>query len=202
MEQYDNRIDAYISKAAPFARPILDHIRKVVHEASPLIGETVKWGMPFFDYKGPVCMMAAFKQHCAFGFWKASRLNDPNKLLRGSDEEAAAGSFGRLVSLEDLPSDEALTDFVLQIIAMNESGIKEPKMPSAPKAELVMPDDFKNLLSSDSKAVANYENFSPSKKREYLEWIIESKSEATRQKRMETAFEWILEGKSRHWKYQ
>src|SRR5437899_276946 len=108
MEQYDTRIDAYIAKSPPFAKPILEHIRRAVHQASPLITETVKWGMPFFDYKGPVCMMAAFKQHCAFGFWKASRLNDPEGLLKGSDNEASAGSFGRINSLADLPSDEAL----------------------------------------------------------------------------------------------
>jgi uncharacterized protein YdeI (YjbR/CyaY-like superfamily) len=202
MEKYDPRIDAYIAKSADFAKPILEYIRQVVHGASPLITETVKWGMPFFDYKGPVCMMAAFKQHLGFGFWKASRLNDPNGFLQGSDEEAAAGSFGRIVTLSDLPPDEALKDFVLQIIAMNESGVKEAKKPAAAKAELVMPDDFKNLLSQDAKTVANYENFSPSKKREYLEWIIDAKSEATRLKRMEQAVEWIAEGKSRHWKYQ
>src|SRR5258708_25452933 len=142
MGQYDTRIDAYIAKSAPFARPILEHIREVVHRASPLITETVKWGMPFFDYKGPVCMMAAFKQHCAFGFWKASRLNDPDGLLRGSDEEASAGSFGRINRMEDLPSDEALVGFVHQMIAINESGVKEVKKPSAPKAEFSMPADF------------------------------------------------------------
>ena len=202
MAQYDPRIDAYIEKSAPFAKPILEHIRQVVHQASPLITESVKWGMPFFEYKGPVCMMASFKQHLGFGFWKASRLKDPQGLLRGSDEEAAAGSFGRIVSMSDLPGDDALIGFVHQMIAINESGVKEEKKPAKFKAEIAMPDDFKNLLSADAKVLGNFENFSPSKQREYLEWIIEAKSDATRQKRMETAIEWIGEGKSRNWKYQ
>lgn len=202
MEQYDSRVDAYIAKAAPFAKPILEHIRQVVHEASPKITETVKWGMPFFDYKGPVCMMASFKQHLGFGFWKASRLSDPNGFIRGSDDEAAAGSFGRIEKMEDLPPNDILRDFVLQIIAINESGIKEPKKPAAPKVEIAMPDDFNGLLSGTPKALENFFNFSPSKKKEYLEWIVESKSDATRQKRMEQALEWISEGKSRNWKYQ
>lgn len=202
MEKYDPRIDAYIAKSADFSKPIMEYIRQVVHEASPLITETVKWGMPFFDYKGPVCMMAAFKQHCAFGFWKSSRLNDPDKLLRGSDEEAAAGSFGRIMSLGDLPSDAALKNFVLQIMAMNESGVKEAKKPAAPKAELPVPADFAKLLTGSLAAADNFEKFSPSKKREYLEWFAEAKSEATRQKRIDQALEWIAEGKSRNWKYQ
>ena len=202
MAQYDPRIDAYIEKSAPFAKPILEHIRQVVHQASPLITETVKWGMPFFEYKGPVCMMASFKQHLGFGFWKASRLKDPQSLLKGSDEEAAAGSFGRIMSMNDLPDDEALIGFVHQVIAINESGVKEAKKPAAPKAELTMPEDFKNLLSADSKVLGNFENFSPSKQREYLEWITEAKTEETRDKRMATAIEWIGEGKTRNWKYQ
>ena len=147
-------------------------------------------------------MMAAFKQHLGFGFWKASRLNDPNHLLQGSDEEAAAGSFGRIVTLADLPSDKALMDFVRQMIAINESGIKEPKKPSAPKAELPMPADFDKLLRENLAAMDNFEKFSPSKKREYLEWFAEAKSDATREKRMQQALEWITEGKSRNWKYQ
>lgn len=202
MEQYDARIDAYIAKAAPFAKPILEHIRQVVHEASPRITETVKWGMPFFDYKGPVCMMAAFKQHLGFGFWKASRLNDPNGFVKEGDAEAAAGSFGRIEKMEDLPPDDVLKEFVLQIIAINESGIKEPKKAAAPKAELPMPDDFNQILSSNTAALGYFVDFSPSKKREYLEWFAEAKSDATRQKRMEQALEWISEGKSRNWKYQ
>lgn len=202
MGQYDERIDAYIAKSADFAKPVLIHIRDVVHRASPLINETVKWGMPFFDYKGPICMMAAFKQHLGFGFWKASRLNDPKGLLQGSDEEAAAGSFGRIVTLDDLPPEEALIDFIHQMIKINESGVKEPKKPSARKAELPMPADFDKLLRANLAAMNNFEKFSPSKKREYLEWFAEAKSEATREKRMEQALEWIAEGKSRHWKYQ
>ncbi|ASU33344.1 DUF1801 domain-containing protein [Mucilaginibacter xinganensis] len=202
MEQYDARVDAYIEKAAPFAKPILEQIREIVHKTSPLITETVKWGMPFFEYKGPVCMMASFKQHLGFGFWKASRLNDPKRLIRGSDEEAAAGSFGRIEKMEDLPPAEALADFIRQIMAINESGVKEPKKTVAPKPEIAMPADFNDLLSGNPKALEHFFNFSPSKKKEYLEWIVESKSDATRQKRMEQALEWISEGKSRHWKYQ
>jgi uncharacterized protein YdeI (YjbR/CyaY-like superfamily) len=147
-------------------------------------------------------MMAAFKQHCAFGFWKASRLNDPQGLLKGSDEEASAGSFGRLNSLADLPSDEALIGFVHQMIAINESGVKEVKKPAAPKTELPMPADFGKLLEGSSSAIEHFVNFSPSKKREYLEWFEEAKSDATREKRMQQALEWIVEGKSRNWKYQ
>lgn len=203
MEQhYDPRVDAYIDKAADFAKPILLHIRQLVHAAAPQITETVKWGMPFFDYKGPVCQMASFKQHAAFGFWKATMLNDPHGLINAG--EAAAGSFGKLTSVADLPSDEILADFIHQAIKLNEEGIKGnmKTTPSAPKAEIAMPDYFADVLADNPQAKATFEAFSASHKREYLEWITEAKTEATREKRMATTVEWLTEGKSRNWKYK
>jgi uncharacterized protein YdeI (YjbR/CyaY-like superfamily) len=203
MEKYDSRVDAYIAKSAPFAKPILQHIRQLVHATSPLLTESIKWGFPFFDYNGPVCQMAAFKQHCGFGYWKAAQLNDPYGVIR--KEDGTAGSFGLITSLADLPSDEILIDFIHQAIKLNEAGksnpIKKETAPKAPKATIEMPVDFADLLAANPKAFEVYEKFSPSHKRKYLEWIVDAKSDDTRQKRMQTAVEWMGEGKLRHWKY-
>jgi len=202
MEKYDPRVDAYIAKSADFAQPILKHLRQLVHSVSPLLTETMKWGFPFFDYNGSVCQMAAFKEHMGFGFWKQRQLNDPGKLIK--EEDGTAGSFGKITSLSDLPSDDILIDFIKQAMLLNEAGNKKPavKKETAPKAAIEMPVDFADLLAANPKAQEVYNKFSPSHKREYLEWIVDAKSDATRQKRMETAIEQIVEGKSRHWKYQ
>jgi len=201
MEKYDPRVDAYIAKSAEFAKPILTYIRELVHEASPLPAETIKWGFPFFDYKGPVCQVAAFKQHLGFGFWKARLLSDPHQVLRLGDEKA--GSFGDIKTIADLPPREVLMDFVRQAIALNESEIKVPvKKVAAEKTELVIPDYFIEFLEREPKAIEVFNKFSYSHKKEYTEWILDAKSEDTRLKRMETAREWIAEGKSRHWKYK
>jgi len=199
---YDARVDAYIAKSAPFAQPILTHLRQLVHSVSPLLTETIKWGFPFFDYKGSVCQMAAFKEHMGFGFWKQKQLNDPGKLIK--EEDGTAGSFGKITTLSDLPSDEILVDFIKQAMWLNEAGNKKPavKKETAPKAAIEMPVDFADLLANNPKAHAAYEKFSPSAKREYLEWIVDAKSEATRQKRLQTAIGQIEEGKSKNWKYQ
>jgi len=202
MEKYDPRVDAYIAKSADFAKPILVHLRKLVHQTSPLLTETMKWGFPFFDYKGSVCQMAAFKEHMGFGFWKQAQLNDPNKLIQR--EDGNAGSFGRITKLSDLPSDEILAEFIRQAIQLNEAGNKKPvvKKEISSKAAIEMPADFADILASNPKASEAYNKFSPSHKREYLEWIVDAKTDATRQKRIETAIEWMAEGKSRHWKYK
>ncbi|GAC1300916.1 MAG: hypothetical protein NVSMB24_02660 [Mucilaginibacter sp.] len=201
MEKYDSRVDAYIARSADFAKPVLEYLREIVHEAAPMITETIKWGFPFFDYKGPVCQMASFKQHLAFGFWKASLLNDPAKVIKQGD--ASAGSLGRITSLADLPSKEILINLIQQAIAINEKGEKVVKKPApVEKPKIEAPQYFIDYLSVDPNAIEIFNRFSPSQKKEYAEWIIEAKTDATRQKRMETALEWIAEGKTRHWKYK
>jgi uncharacterized protein YdeI (YjbR/CyaY-like superfamily) len=202
MGQYNERVDAYIAQSPDFARPILVHIRELVHRKAPELTEIIKWGFPFFDYKGPVCQMAAFKRHCAFGFWRERMLHDPKGYLKVDGEESSAGSFGQILSISDLPPEDVLVDFIHQAIAINEKGVKVEKKPTAPKAELPMPADFDRMLKQNLAAAGHYEKFSPSSKREYLEWFAEAKTEATRTKRIEQALEWIAEGKTRNWKYK
>ncbi|HEY0245231.1 MAG TPA: YdeI/OmpD-associated family protein [Mucilaginibacter sp.] len=205
MEQYDHRVDAYIAKAPEFAQPILMHLRELIHATSPLITETIKWGFPFFEYNGTLANMAAFKEHCSFGFWNSSSIVDLYGVIHRGGEKESAGNFGRLTKLSDLPFDDILKDFILQAIALNEKSGKKAvvkKTASAPKAPIETPDYFIGALEKKPKAKAVFEAFSPSHKREYLEWIIDAKTEPTRQKRIEQALEWMSEGKSRNWKYK
>jgi len=202
MEQHDNRVDAYIEKSADFAKPILKHLRELVHKASSEIQETMKWSSPFFDLNGPVCQMAAFKQHAAFGFWKATLLNDPHQIL--NQEPDTAGSIGKITSLGDLPDDEILIRYIQQAINLNLHGIKAPsKTPvKMEKTALLIPLYFKELLAGNPLADEHFNKFSPSQQKEYVSWLEEARTEATRVKRLETALEWISEGKIRHWKYK
>lgn len=200
----DKRIDEYIKKAQPFAQPVLKHLRELVHKGCPDVEETIKWGMPSFDYKGPFCSMASFKQHCVFGFWKSQLINDPNGYLgeRANQGGEAMGNLGRITSLKDLPPDKAMIDFIKQAKKLNDEGIKLPPKPVKEKKELIIPDYFINTLKKNKKAHTNFENFSHSHKKEYVEWITEAKTESTREKRMATAIEWIAEAKGRNWKYE
>ncbi len=202
MPAKDKRIDAYIAKAQPFARPILKHIRELVHKACPEVEETWKWSFPNFDSHGaPLCSMAAFKEHCAFAFWKASLLKDPNKIL-STKSRKSMGHLGRITCLKDLPSDKTMIAYLKEAAKLNEDGIKVARKPvSKEKKELVIPDYFIRVLSKNKKALKTFESFSYSHKREYVEWITEAKTDATRAGRIKTAIEWLAEGKPRMWKY-
>lgn len=201
MEKTDQRIDAYISKAADFAQPILHHFRALVHKASPKIIETIKWGAPFFEYKGTVCGMAAFKQHCAIVIHKAKLLQDPQKAL-SLDKRQAMGQLNRITTLQDLPKDAVLIDLLREVVALNEKGIKAPAKPKAKKPLPDVPEALAKALKKNKKAAAYFDKLSDSHKREYIEWIAEAKQLQTIEKRVATTIEWLLEGKSRNWKYK
>ena len=199
MPRTDRRIDAYIAKSAPFARPILAHLRAVVHAACPGVNETIKWGMPAFEYAGPLCSMAAFKQHATFGFWKGALIVDPG--TRKLDE--AMGDLGRLTRVADLPSRRVLTSWIKQAMKLNEEGVKAPpRKAPAPRKPLPVPADLRAALAGNRRAAATFAAFAPGHRREYIEWIVEAKQEATRERRLEQAIEWLAEGKERNWKYR
>jgi uncharacterized protein YdeI (YjbR/CyaY-like superfamily) len=197
MGKADPRVDQYIAKSADFARPILMHIRKIVHAACPDVEETMKWSVPHFDYKGGMmCSMAAFKGHCAFGFWKSSLV------LEGPGADDAMGHFGRITSVKDLPPERELAGYVKKAAKLNDEGIKVAKKPAAPKKPLRVPADFAAIMKKTPAARKTFDAFSPSQRREYVEWVTEAKADATRQNRMATAIEWLSQGKSRNWKYE
>ena len=194
-------VDAYIAKQQPFAKPILVHLRNRVHEVCPDANEVIKWGMPHFEYKGPFAGMAAFKAHATFGFWKEALLRKGRASLAKSDEPAM-GSFGRLRSLDDLPSRRTLASLIREAMKLNEDGVKAPKRPSVRKPDVRPPAWFMAALRQKPKALAAYEAFAPSHRREYVEWVTEAKTEATREKRLATTLSWLAEGKRRNWKYE
>jgi uncharacterized protein YdeI (YjbR/CyaY-like superfamily) len=203
MPAKDARIDAYIAKAAPFAQPILTHLRKLVHETCPGVEETIKWSFPHFDYKGSIlCSMASFKQHCAFGFFKAAMMEDAEGILT-TVGKTAMGHLGQIKELKDLPKDKILKAYIKQAMKLNESGVKLKTKPKVTGIkELDTPDYFVKALKKNKAAWEMWSGFTPGKKKEYIEWLEDAKAEATRDKRMATAVEWISEGKIRNWKYQ
>jgi uncharacterized protein YdeI (YjbR/CyaY-like superfamily) len=201
MGKKDARVDAYIEGSAPFARPILKHLRKVVHAGCPEVVETLKWSFPHFMYKGILANMAAFKEHCSFGFWKGELLAARHAGIAAKQEEAM-GHFGRLAKLSDLPGQAVLIKLVKAAATLNDSGAKLPsRSRQNRKPPLKVPAFFLDALRKNRKAQATFEAFSPSHKREYVEWVTEAKTDETRTRRLDTSIAWLAEGKPRNWKY-
>lgn len=183
--------DEYIERAAPFARPILEALRDAFHEADPEIVETLKWSAPHFEHDGVVGNMAAFKEHVSWGFWKAS-------LMSGN----AASRREKVTSVKELPPKKQLIAQIREAVKLNESGVKVARAPRSAAAPVETPAELIAALKRSKGALASFEAMPPSHKREYVQWIVEAKQEATRAKRIAQAVEWISEGKSRNWKYE
>ena len=191
------RIDAYIAKAAPFAQPILTHVRERVHAVVPDVEEAMKWSAPGFTVDGKILLiMAAFKAHAALNFWRGQEIGD------GSAKAGAMGQFGKLTSIDDLPPDAELDALIREAAALAKTAPDPRKTKHEPKPAPALHPEFEAALAKAPSSRAALESFPPSAQRDYFEWIAEAKQDATRQKRIATAIEWLAEGKRRHWKYQ
>ena len=201
------KVDAYLARAQLFAQPILIHLRELIHKGCPEVEESIKWGQPFFEFRGAIlCHMAGFKQHCTFRFWGV----EIRKVLREAKTlpEKGMGSFDRITSLKDLPSDKLMLGWTRQAAVLVASGhytspvAARYKAGKAKKPAVAAPAEFTAALRKNKKAAAVFAAFSPSCKREYVDWVADAKRPETRDKRISTAVEWIAEGKQRNWKYQ
>jgi uncharacterized protein YdeI (YjbR/CyaY-like superfamily) len=206
-QNLNSKVDAYIAKSQPFAQPIMEHLRNLVHKGCPEIEETIKWSRPFFQYRGVIlCNMSAFKEHCSFGFWGeqiGAELRAANVL-----QEGGMGSLGRIAKVKDLPSDKQMLGWIQQAAEFVESGnytspiAARRSVVKSQKPAIEVPAELITALQKNKRATAVFEAFSPSCRREYIEWIADAKRQETRDKRIATAIEWIAEGKQRNWKYQ
>jgi uncharacterized protein YdeI (YjbR/CyaY-like superfamily) len=199
----DPRVDAYIAKAKPFAQPVLEHLRELVHKGCPTVEETVKWNLPFFKFEGAiVANMSAFKAHCKLGFWGS----EMGAVLRAAGLEGKNGgdSLGKMTSVKDLPADKVMVEMVRQAAGFIQRGEQVSPIGSrkGKKAVAVESPELMAALKKDKAAAAVFAKFSASARKEYVEWIVEAKREETRAKRLAQAVEWIAEGKQRNWKYQ
>ncbi|WP_114793041.1 YdeI/OmpD-associated family protein [Niabella yanshanensis] len=204
MPTFDPKVDDYIAKAADFAKPVLEHFRTIVHKASPDITESIKWGVPSFDYNGKMlCSLAAFKQHCALGFWLGAQIKSLQPYL--AEVHDRASEFGRIAnikSVKDLPKNMDLLAAVKEAIALVDAGVTLKRTQAKKSAELPVPESLAKALAKNKTAKAVFEKFAPSHRKEYIQWITEAKTDATRDKRIASAIEWIAEGKGRNWKYE
>jgi uncharacterized protein YdeI (YjbR/CyaY-like superfamily) len=193
-------VDTYIEEAAEFARPILRKLLQLFHEACPDIRESIKWSSPFFEHRGIVGNISAFKRHVSYGFWKAGLMSDPEGILKNAGNTQMA--VLKASSLEDLPSDEILVGYIREAVELNEKGVRIARPQAADKSrELSIPDDLMAAIRGNDQAHATFEGFSYSNRKDYIEWVTAAKRPATRAQRLATTVEWLAEGKPRNWKY-
>jgi uncharacterized protein YdeI (YjbR/CyaY-like superfamily) len=198
----DKRVDQYIQRAPEFAQPILVHLRELVHKGCPEAEEAIKWSTPSFLYRNKILFsMAAFKAHCRFIFWRPEIAPMASKQGTECDDDGAV--VGKVTQLADLPPDKDMLRYIREARRLTDEGPRTTLMRrrTTPKPELQTPPEFTAALAKNKTAYKTFQAFSPSHRREYIEWISEAKRPETKSKRIQTALEWLAEGKPRNWKY-
>ena len=199
MYSREPKIDAHIENSAPFAKPILTYLREIIHETCPEVEEGWKWSYPHFMYKGKIlCAFMAFKQHCGFGFRLEKEMKTIKELGQYSEGNKMF-TLGRIKSMDDLPSKTHLKAAIQEAMELTDMGVTLKKSPAG--KEIAIPDYFAEALDSNTVAKKFFENASPSFRKEYIQWITDAKTDATRNKRVEQSLEWLADGKGRNWKY-
>lgn len=202
MAQLNSKVDEYIAKSEDFAKPILEYLRQIIHETCQDATEDIKWGTPHYSYKGDhLCMIAGFKNHCSFSIYKAEFLQD-KEIAESVKAGKKFGYMDKLKSVSELPSKEVLVSLLKEAMTINEQGIKKEKAVSDKPKVIETPEYLTEALDANTKAKEVWESKSASYRKDYLVWITDAKTDATRQKRIEQSLEWIAEGKGRFWQYE
>lgn len=202
MKNFDQKVDDYIANSEDFAKPILTHLRKIIFDTCPEAEEAIKWGTPHYAYKGDhLVMMAGFKNHCSFSLYKAEHMAD-KQIAESVKAGKKFGFMDKLKALSDLPAEKVLVAYIREAMTINEKGIKK-EMPKSDKPKIIeTPDYLIAALNTNKKARSVWDEKSNAYRKDYLVWITDAKTDATRQKRLEQSLEWIAEGKGRFWQYE
>lgn len=202
MTQFNKKVNDYITKSESFAKPILEHLRQVIHDTCPEVQEDIKWGIPHYTYKGDhLLMLAGFKNHCSFSIYKAEFLKD-KEIVESIKAGKKFGYMDKLKSISELPSKKVLVSLIKEAMIINEQGIKKVIAVSDKPKVIETPDYLVKAINANKKAKAVWESKSDAFRKDYLVWIVDAKTDVTRQKRIEQTLEWVTEGKGRFWQYE
>ncbi|MCW3104718.1 MAG: hypothetical protein JWO09_3158 [Bacteroidetes bacterium] len=179
-------IDEGISQAEPKAQAICKKLRAIIFKAEPDIIEDWKWG-PNYYKDGMVCGFWYFKTHVSFVFFQGALLKDKKKVLLKNE----GNLHNRHIKFTDLKQidEKLLIEYITEAVINNEKGLK---ITEAKDKTVVIPDDFKKLLSKN-KLLKNFEEMSYSKRKDYVGWINGAKQAETRERRITQALEKIKE---------
>lgn len=201
------KIDKYIADAPEYARPIMEKLRKAVHKGCPQAEEAIKWGCPYFMYQGKLfCGMAAFKKHVGFGFWNSKDMDDPEGLFESGTGKKASMCNAHFHAVKELPTQKVLVDYVKQSKKLTDAELSKSKpAKKAAKKKVAVPKtpaDLSSAFKTNKTAKSYFDSLAPSHRRDFLQWILDAKRDATREKRVNETVKLLKAKKTLHWKYQ
>ena len=194
-------INEYIARTeGTFAHPILTKVHEIILETAPEIEEAIKWGAPSYEYKGLLITTVKFKKFAAVWFHKGAFFDDPKNLLEASSDDTKYMRKYILHTIDDL-DEKGLKGLIREAIKYQETDV-EVEVTATSEKETLTSDLLDEALSNDSKAKAEFENFTDYKQKEFIEHIETAKRDATKQRRLKKSLELIRQGIGLHDKYR
>ncbi|MCB0792148.1 MAG: DUF1801 domain-containing protein [Flavobacteriales bacterium] len=195
------RINSHIAEQDEWKRRLMVRLRQLIHQVDPGIEETWRWNGPHFDRNGIMLGMSAHKTCVSIWFHKGALLKDPRRLFEPLEKDEAKGMRVYKLKESDAIDEKAFTELVKQAVKLNEDGVKLSEAKPARKT-LVVPPELESVLKKDQHAMTNWEGFSYSKKKDYIEWVTDAKREETRKRRIAQAFQLIRDGLALNERYE
>ena len=154
--------------------------------------EEIKWGSPAYTCEGKLVLsIGGFKNFFTMWFHQGVFLSDPAHVLVNAGEGRTRGlRQWRFTSLAEIKP-ALVKKYIKEAIANAKAG-KEIRPER--KAAIETPEELATAFKKDKALKAAFNQLTPGRQREYLEYVGEAKTEATRLRRVEKVVPMILRG--------
>ena len=194
----NDKVAAYIEKHQQWAS-IFTQLRTIFNQTG--LKEDIKWGSPAYSWQGKlVAGYSGFKNHCAIWFFQGVFLRDPQKVLVNAQEGVTKGLRQWRFNQGDIIDKQLVRAYLDEAIANCKDG-KEIR-PTRNKKPVELPGELDRAFAEDTQLARSFERLSPGKQREYAKYILETKQETTRNRRLEKISPMIKQGKGLNDRYR
>jgi len=185
------KVDFYFSKAKKWQNE-LEQLRTIALDCG--LTEELKWGCPCYTFeKSNIVLIHAFKEYCAFLFFKGALLNDSNGMLIQQTKNVQAARQVRFTNVREIAKVEKIVKaYIYEAIEVQKAGLKVTLKKTT---EFSMPEEFQKKLNKNAALKAAFHSLTPGRQRGYMLYFSQPKQSKTRESRVEKSIKQILNGK-------
>jgi uncharacterized protein YdeI (YjbR/CyaY-like superfamily) len=191
MNSTNPKVDFYFRKAKLW-RDELAKLRTIVLDC-PLT-EELKWGNPCYTIqKSNIVLIHAFKEYCAFLFFKGALMKDARGILIQQTKNVQSARQIRFTNVREIVDMETiLKAYINEAIEVEKSGLKVDYKKTT---EFDIPEEFQHKLDENPALKTAFKALTPGRQRAYLLYFSAPKQSKTRVSRVEKYMQQILSGK-------
>ncbi|MFL5808653.1 MAG: YdeI/OmpD-associated family protein [Flavisolibacter sp.] len=185
------KVDFFFNKAKQWKEEY-EKLRTIILGCG--LTEELKWGVPCYTFqKKNIVLIHAFKEYCAYLFFKGALLKDARGILVQQTEHVQSARQVRFTNPREIAKLEpALKAYIYEAIEVEKAGLKvELKKTAA----FEVPEEFETKLKKSAALKKAFAALTPGRQRGYLLYFSAPKQSKTRETRIEKSMPLILKGK-------